>query len=585
MRFPTLPTLDQERRMVDTFRGYNHNLRSGDGEFYTMGNLTSDYYPVIANRGKRGLVPGTEQPSGMVACDTLCYTDGSDIVVNGYHVDLGLSTDEEDLPKKLVAMGGYIIILPDKKWINTLDLTDFGNIEATFESYSDINFELCDINGGAYANPVISNSEPEDPANMDLWIDTSTTPHSLKQFSEASGLWVSIPTTYVKIAAVGIGLAFEQYDGVNISGILDESLADLNGSHVIWEKGDNHIVVIGMIDQVITQPEADGAITVKREMPTLDYVCEAGNRLWGCHYGIAKNGEVVNEIYACKLGDFRNWETFMGISTDSWRGSVGSDGRFTGAIALGGYPIFFKETCLHKVYISPSGAHQVQDTQCRGVARGSEGSLAIVNERLYYKSRTGVCVYDGSLPEEVSYALGDVKYTNAVGGSIGNKYYISMEDAAGYHHLFVLDTDKQLWHREDDLRVEEFCECRGDLYAIDADSKRIISMLGTGDGYEEDIEWYFETGDLLLENPDAKYINRLLIRLSSTKDTRLKIWAEYDKFPEWEVIGEYHGGKLGSITLPVRPRRCDHLRLRFEGKGDIRIYSICKYIIEGSDKP
>jgi hypothetical protein len=438
---------------------------------------------------------------------------------------------------------------------------------------------LTKADGEEYASSEVQDYEPASPTNGMLWMDTSSVPNVLKQYSEASAKWVTINTTYIKIEATGIGTSFKEGDGVTIEGFIETSL---NGSRIVSARGENYIVVTGILKQNAEQSEA---VTVSRKMPKMDFIIESENRLWGCHYGIAKNGEVVNEIYACKLGDFRNWETFMGISTDSWRGSVGSDGRFTGAIALGGYPIFFKETCLHKVYISPSGAHQVQDTQCRGVARGSEGSLAIVNERLYYKSRTGVCVYDGSLPEEVSYALGDVKYTNAVGGSIGNKYYISMEDAAGYHHLFVLDTDKQLWHREDDLRVEEFCECRGDLYAIDAETKRIISMLGTGDSYEEDTEWYFETGDLLLENPDAKYINRLLIRLSSTKDTRLKIWAEYDKFPEWEVIGEYHGGKLGSITLPVRPRRCDHLRLRFEGKGDIRIYSICKYIIEGSDKP
>lgn len=584
MRYPTLPTLPQERRVVDSFRGYNHNLRAQDGEWYTTTNLTSDYYPVLATRKARGKLSGTGAPSGMVACDTLCYADGADLVVNGYHVAMGLSTDEEDLPKTLVAMGGYIIVLPDKKWLNTLDLTDFGNIEASFESYSDINFELCDINGNAYANPIISGSEPESPANMDLWIDTGSTPHTLKQYSEASGLWVTIPTTYVKIAAVGIGLPFEQYDGVQIGGILDESLVDLNGSHVIWEKGDNHIVVVGMIDQVMTQTEDEGTITVKREMPVLDYVCEAGNRLWGCHYGIARNGEVVNEIYASKLGDFRNWETFMGISTDSWRGSVGSDGRFTGAVALGGYPIFFKETCLHKIYISPSGGHQVQDTVCRGVARGSERSLAIVNERLYYKSRTGVCCYDGSLPEEISYALGDVSYTDAVGGSIGNKYYINMSDAAGYRHLFVYDTLRNMWHREDDLTVSEFCTCRGELYAL-TKTGEILGMLGGGEAYEDTLSWVAETGDLMLENPDAKYINRLLLRLSSAEDATIRIYAEYDKFPEWESIGEYHGGSLGSVTLPIRPRRCDHLRLRFEGKGEVRLYSITKYIVGGSDKP
>ena len=103
--------------------------------------------------------------------------------------------------------------------------------------------------------------------------------------------------------------------------------------------------------------------------------------------------------------------------------------------------------------------------------------------------------------------------------------------------------------------------------------------------YEDQITWEAESGDLLLDNPDAKYIQRLLIRLSTAKNTTIRIWAEYDTFPEWELIGEYHGGTLGSVSLPVMPRRCDHLRIRLEGKGDVRLYSIAKYIIGGSDKP
>ena len=47
-------------------------------------------------------------------------------------VDMGLSTDEEDCPKQLISMGAYVIIMPDKKWINTMTL-EWGSIE---ESHS-----------------------------------------------------------------------------------------------------------------------------------------------------------------------------------------------------------------------------------------------------------------------------------------------------------------------------------------------------------------------------------------------------------------------------------------------------------------
>ena len=55
MKYPKLRVTETSRQMVDTFKGYNHNLRIGDGEFFDMRNMTSDYYPVLSPRGKRGV--------------------------------------------------------------------------------------------------------------------------------------------------------------------------------------------------------------------------------------------------------------------------------------------------------------------------------------------------------------------------------------------------------------------------------------------------------------------------------------------------------------------------------------------------
>ena len=70
-----------------------------------------------------------------------------------------------------------------------------------------------------------------------------------------------------------------------------------------------------------------------------------------------------------------------------------------------------------------------------------------MNEILYYKSRHAICAYDGSLPTEISSALGDTYYENAVAGSHGNKYYVSMQSSSGEYYLFVYDSSKSTWHR------------------------------------------------------------------------------------------------------------------------------------------
>ena len=595
MQYPKLAELESSRHMIDQFRGYNHNLRIGAGEFYDMKNMTSDHFPILAPRGKRGLYTTPASPQGMIAKDTLCYVDGTDFVMGEYHIDMGLSTAEEDCPKQLISMGAYVVILPDKKYINTANTTDFGNIEAEFTTQAPVSFTLCKADGSDYMAEYTQSDEPADPANMTLWVDTSTTPHSLKQWSETSGMWVSIATTYVKISSTGIGAAFEQYDGIDISGLKGVALIDnvtgmeientkdlenLEGAAVVWDRGDNYIVVIGMLDitRTIKNP-----VTISRKMPRMDFVIESENRLWGCRYGIASNGEVVNELYASKLGDFKNWNCFMGLSTDSYSAAVGTDGVFTGAITHLGYPLFFKENFIHKVYGNYPANFQIQTTACRGVQRGCERSLAIVNEMLYYKARHAVCAYDGSLPTEISYVMGDERYSDAVAGSHGNKYYISMADTAGAYHLFVYDTAKGMWHKEDNLRADAFCSCRDDLFCMEHGTNKIITMLGSGTQDTRAIEWMVQTGPLGTDEPDMKYISRLVLRMTLAIGARVRFFIQYDSIGGWEPIGMMSGTSLRSFSIPIRPRRCDHFRLRIVGTGDARIYSETKTIERGSD--
>lgn len=577
MEYPTLKVRKKYRQMTDDFRGYNHNLRIGEGEFFDMKNMTSDYYPVLSPRGKRGVYAAPAKPTGLIAKDSLCYVDGSKFVINGYEVDMGLN----DEPKQLISMGAYVIIMPDKKYINTLDTTEWGSIEASYTSESDVTFSLCTVDGADYENVTISGNEPSDPENLALWIDTSSTPHTLKQYSKTSAVWVQIATTYIKISCSGIGAAFNQYDGVNISGIQAAELQDLNASMVIWEKSDNYIVVVGILDAVTTQSAVDGAIKVERTMPNLDFVIESENRLWGCKYGVAANGEVVNEIYASKLGDFKNWSCFMGLATDSYAASCGTDGQFTGAITHMGYPLFFKENFIHKVYGNYPANFQIQTTACNGVQKECSKSLAIVNSTLLYKARSGVMAYDGSLPTSVSYALGNEAYSKAVGGAHDNKYYISMQDARGENHLFVYDMAKGMWHREDDLRVDCFCSCRGELYAISGG--KVLTMLGSGTKDTAPVEWMAQTGPIGTDTPDMKYISRLTVRMSMEVGAKVRFLAQYDSMGDWKQICSITGTNLRSFSVPIQPRRCDHFRLRIEGEGEARIYSITKTIEQGSE--
>lgn len=206
-----------------------------------------------------------------------------------------------------------------------------------------------------------------------------------------------------------------------------------------------------------------------------------------------------------------------------------------------------------------------------------------MNETLFYKSRSGVCAYDGSLPTEVSYAMGNEAYSDAVGGSHGNKYYISMKDNLGEYNLFVYDIAKGMWHKEDDLKVDSFCSCRGELYAIS--NGKIITMLGSGTKDLADVHWMVETGEIGLASPDAKYISRVTLRMSMDIGAEVGIYAQYDFSDEWECQFVLVSSNLRSFSIPIRPKRCDHMKLRIEGVGGAKIYSITKTIEQGSELP
>ena len=590
MIYPSLNEQSRSRIVTETFRGYDHRLKILPGQWYDEENITAAHYPLFSQRAKRGRVLTMDNPLGLLAKDALMYIDGSSVYYNGLRVEgVNLSTAEDMLPKQLVSMGAYAVIFPDKVYINTADLSDVGSLDARFAALStdNVSVQLCRADGAEYEAPA-SAEAPANPANGDMWIDTSGDTHVLRQYSEYMSSWSEVPTVYVRVGCKGVGVNFSAGDGVRVSGLVSADAAVNaqlktlmgDGYQIVQALGDDYLVLTGILDGTHSQT---GGLVITRDCPDMDYVTESDNRIWGCRYGLV-DGETVNEIYACKLGDPKNWRAYAGLSTDSYAVSVGSDGKFTGAATHLGYPLFFKEGCIHKIYGSLPESFQVNTTMCRGVQDGAWRSLAIVNEVLYYQSRTDICAYDGSLPAGVSDELGGVKYTLGAAGSDGAVYYISMRDAAGGWHMFTYDTDKAMWHREDGVHALCFANVRGDLMYIDADTRSLMSACGRSGEPEGEVSWRAESGIMGYEYPYSQYLSRFNIRARLGEGAKMTMSLEYDSEDGWVEMGTYSGtAAVRTVNIPVIPRRCDHLRLKLSGVGDVKIYSISRILEGGSD--
>ena len=239
---------------------------------------------------------------------------------------------------------------------------------------------------------------------------------------------------------------------------------------------------------------------------------------------------------------------------------------------------------MERLYISAAGAHQITSLQCPGVKQGSSRSLAVADGVLYFHGSGGVYAFDGSMPQLGSAAFGEERYESAVGGAVEGQYWLSAR-RNGEDHLFLYDTVRKLWHRQDGLRVKQFAVTDGVLYGLTESG--VTALYGGGEEDEAPLDWYAETGELGLDTPEHKYLQRLELRLWPDNGAWVTAHISYDEGRSWQYAGILRSGsrqvRAGLIT--VRPVRCPQLRLRLSGRGDCRIYSISAVYEKGSDLP
>lgn len=529
----------------------------------------------------------------LVKNQSLAYMIGSNLYYGDDVYDMSEFMPENDdriSRQQFLSFGAYILIFPLGLYFNTIDPEDRGYLGAYYEvPQAVLHYYPVDLYGKDISNvTVFSDVDPGASVVGEggYWVDTSTE-HAMYQ-STGSG-WVPVSTAYIRIEIidnpVDLTTIFKEGDAL----FMNTPLADVNEGSVIQRVEADAFTVIAFPENgggTYIYPAGDG-LYMERRIPYLDFVCEYNNRVWGCCYGYV-DGKFVNEIYACKQGDPKNWydyQTLLGAYTVS----LGTDGPFTGAITYQGYPTFFKENAIYRIFGTLPSNYQVVTLDARGVQLGSERSLAVCGEYLIYKSMADICAFDGSTPVAISGALGSEVYTEAVAGAAMNKYYISMYDSTGTPQLLVYDLTHGIWMKEDELRIEEFDYTNaGQLYGqtgldIYGFGLALENLNMVPEPAEDYVSWYAETGRMGFEYPDHKYVQRLTIRahIPYKSEIRVSISHDSEKFEEVTVLRGKN--KITSQTIDIIPERCDHYQLRLEGHGDVKIYSITRTLEVGDD--
>jgi len=563
--------------MLSSFGGYDRRESAEEGCFSDMKNMSSDAYPNATTRKKRGII----DTGGSVIYDLYSldiYHDGENrknVLVADCENRIKAFYEKNGVPswhdisntqgvltpgeKNAVMFGSSVVFFPDKVSYDFLNHSNSFHLEYHNEYplgdvdgfYYDISFVPCDING----------NDSDEQSALRKIVKGS---YRLNETGGKGSFYRNMP----------FNADIKEGDTIEIKGFDNN---DINGYYnIITIPKDRSCLVV---ESESLHVQSEGCIYFNRNVPDMDFVISAGNRLWGCRYGFDKSGKCVNEIYASALGDGRNWYKFRGLSTDSWTASVGSSGAFTGAVCVDGYPVFFKEDTIIKIFGDKPSEFTVTEAKAPGIENGSARSASFVNGYLYYKSSNGIVRYDGGIPLNTDRALGREKYRNAVSGSLGSKYYVSMENEKGKRELFVFDTEKGIWHKEDEADISSFCKCGGELYFLcnagSENSKIFAESCYEWCTPENDFPWYVTSTPQGFDHPDKKYVCGLQIRLLGDVGTEAEVFISYDEEDVWHRVQSIRC-KGGGDYIRLRPRRCDSYRLRISGKGRCKLVSVAK---------
>ncbi len=598
----SLNRLSGTRQMLRTFGGLNEGYACSEAELTAEKNFSSREFPALVTRKPRAKVRAIPKLNGCYHLNGMFTVEGSSI---RYAPDSGtvttLTNAVTDSEKQLVGIGTKILIWPDKKAFDTATGT-MSTLGAVWENGTGtVEIVPCDSAGTTYTVARYGRTEPDDPKDGQLFLKVASmsspwqSSSLLEVYNAAQEKWVIITLDYCKISATGIGKLFQSSDTITLSGTAAgkaDQWEALDGERSLIEVHDNWILTratpggvyfygklihtgstakwVSLNGNDTVECGSDYAVRLERQIPDLDYLTECDNRVWGC-------SSKENVVYACKLGDPTNWYDYRGLASDSYAVTLGSEGAFTGAATCLGYVLFFKENCIHKLYGTKPSDYQMAGIRCAGVAAGASKSLRVMNEVLFYLSLDGVMVWDGSLPQSVSASLKAEKLARVVraaGGTLGGRYYLYTTTAANERRLLVYDTARGIWHEEDAIG-QEMCSTGRQLYLWDgatlwaADPDREETA-----GETDTVDYELCTGDIGLDTPDDKYLSRVTVRLDALETGVVSLWVSYDG-GAWEEAGHAQADeKYTRLNLPFAPARCDTLRLRLTGHGQIALRSI-----------
>ncbi len=526
---------------LKVFKGLDRRDKIGDSSFSEMVNMSPDSIPSLAVR------KGRKKIADLSGATNICAPEfsGGELtdftgVMNGDFYYKGVKADGEKLSdglKSIADFNGKICIFPDKVYYDYLPNPETGEADNRLISME----KIITVEGATFYS----------------------------SYDESSGYY----TAYISKAGAGFAQSFSKGDSIVISGSLKNDVKVMESHKDFAAEND----IVSAVAQSVTGDKIDlilynkkgekvtftngtesAKITLKIAIPDMNHICVHNNRLWGT----SRSGEY---IYASKLGDCTNFNSFAGLSDDSWYSYIATGGEFTGICSYRSAVVAFKRNHIHHIYGDAPVNFSIPKQTFGGCIDGR--SIQEIEGVLYYLSYDGFKGYSGGEPYDISPAL-KKNYISAVSGYDGKHYYAAATSRDGERDLLVYTPFMDVWVREDDKQIVDFCNYNGCLYAITENEMLKLNENG------EKFVWCVISKRFTYDITEHKGLSEIWIRLDATPETEIAVSVSRDggDFEECSTISGIDGFSVRRI--PVRFGKCDSFRIKLEGEGSAVIHDI-----------
>lgn len=539
------------RIMTAAFKGLNRADAGGEDEFIDMQNLSSDHYPYLSPRKPRTdictksnikyfiapqLKPGQEITSFTGVAGTEFYYNGVAVPKDSGVTIAAVDPTKPETKKCLIDYNGYILIFPDKLYYcyTAQEEHKLKHIETGYNNVS-LSFSTSGSN------------------NDSTLVNKVTKSGGWSEFEVGDSLTIECGIAENNTVSID-----SKYDDVSDNKIMSCVVEAINGNTL-------QIKCVSRLGVKLAVKSGSTTGSIRKAMPDITRACVCNNRV----FGVDAAGEM---IYASKLADFKNWNVFEGLSTDSWYAQVGTDGRFTGIVTYNQSVVAFKDNYIHVVYGDKPSNYQVSKQIAKGCIDG--GSIAEVGGSLLFLSYDGFYAFTGHAPTMISQKVNQ-RYSDAAAGTDGSKYYVSAK-SGDLTEFLVYDMQHNVWHKEDDLSAQWFVRYNDGLYAATA-NKVIRLNAGT-----EAVDWSAESIKFRDNTTIKRSMNDIYFRVVLEAGSHVDVFARYDDY-DWIKYGTLEPNNNGHTVMrvPVRFASADHYQYKLVGHGNAIIECVERKVYAG----